>query len=178
MCHLGGISVFGEMFKSPPSLPPPNHKQIIKNSVRKKAACETVRPVTSFKPRTATQKCFVRYEGQEDNFSSGRRGCGRSGGGFWSTGPSAEGNWEGLGYGNRRRRFLAGLPRFLQTRGCAKQKSLQRPPTIRFTDSVCMKDGILFNFFTVMRWRWLWRFEHLLKYWNLYVILFNFLTRL
>ena len=49
---------------------------------------------------------------------------------------SAEGSWEGLGFGNRRRRFPAGRPRFLQTRGCVKQKSLQRPPTICFTDSV------------------------------------------
>ena len=64
------------------------------------------------------------------------RGCGGSGGGFSSTGLSAEGSWEGLGFGNRRRRFPAGLSRFLQTRGCGKQKSLQRPPTIRFTDSV------------------------------------------
>jgi len=59
---------------------------------------------------------------------------------------SAEESWEGLGFGNRRRRFLAGLPKFLQKRGCAKQKSLQRPPTIRFTDSVCIEDGIRFIF--------------------------------
>jgi len=38
------------------------------------------------------------------------------------------------------------LPKFLQTRGCAKEKSLQRPPTIRFTDSVCIEDGIRFIF--------------------------------
>jgi len=64
------------------------------------------------------------------------RGCGGSGGGFSSSGPSAEGSWEGLGFGNRRRRFPAGLSRFLQMRVCAKQKSLQRPPTIRFSESV------------------------------------------
>ena len=68
MCHFGGISVFGEMFESPQSLPPPNHKKIIKNSVRKRAACETVRPVISFKPRIATQKGFAGYVGQEDYF--------------------------------------------------------------------------------------------------------------
>ena len=41
-----------------------------------------------------------------------------------STGPSAKESWEGLGYGNRRRRFLAGLPRFLHTRGCVRRKNL------------------------------------------------------
>ena len=42
-----------------------------------------------------------------------------------------------------------GLSRFLQTGGCAKQKSLQRPPTIRFTNSVCIEDGYFDNFCTV-----------------------------
>jgi len=50
VCHFGVISVFGEMFESPQSLPPPNHKKIIENSVCKRAECETVRPVISFKP--------------------------------------------------------------------------------------------------------------------------------
>jgi len=63
--------------------------------------------------------------------------------------------------------FLAGLPRFLQTKGCAKQKSVQRSPTIRFTDSVCIEDRKFDNFFTVRKWRWWWRFEHLPKYCNL-----------
>ena len=58
---------------------------------------------------------------------------------------SAEGSWEGLGFGNRRRRFPADLSWFLQTRGCVKQKSLQRPPTIRFTDSV-LRTGFLIIF--------------------------------
>jgi len=56
--------------------------------------------------------------------------------------PPTEESWEGLGFGNRRRWFPAGLSRFLQTRGCGKQKSLQRPPTIRFTDSV-LRTGFL-----------------------------------
>jgi len=60
------------MFKSPPpptQTPPPppplpNRKKIIKNSVvRKKAVCETVRLVISFKPRTATRKGSARYVG-------------------------------------------------------------------------------------------------------------------
>jgi len=68
-----------------------------------------------------------------------------SGGGFSSTGLSAEGSWEGLGFGNRRRRFPAGLSMFLQTRGCVKQNFLQRPPTIRFTDSV-LRTGFLIIF--------------------------------
>jgi len=38
--------------------------------------------------------------------------------------------------GSKERRFLAGLPRFLQTRVYAKQKSLQRFPKVRFSDSV------------------------------------------
>ena len=85
---------------------------------------------------------------------------------FASTGPSAKGSWEGLGFGNRRRRFPAGLSRFLQTRGCVKQKSLQRPPTIRFTESVCIKDWrILSKFFTVLRWRWkIWHFSTFLLF--------------
>ena len=70
------------------------------------------------------------------------RGVWGSGGGFSSAGPSAEGSWEGLGFGNRRRRFPAGLSRFLQTRGCVKQKSLQRPPSIRFSDSVILNLGL------------------------------------
>ena len=37
-------------------------------------------------------------------------------------------------------------------RGIVRSKSLfSVPPTICFTDSVCIKDGILFYFFTVMR---------------------------
>ena len=37
--------------------------------------------------------------------------------------------------------------RFLQTRGCAKQKSLQRPPTIRYSEAVSIVDEIPFNFY-------------------------------
>jgi len=52
-CSIGGIVPLAEMLKSPPPpqppLPPPpprpNRKKIIKNSVCKRAACETVRPV-------------------------------------------------------------------------------------------------------------------------------------
>jgi len=106
--------------------------------------CETVRPVISFKPKTATQKDSAHTGGL---FLIWPRGCGRIGGGFSGTCLSAEGSWEGLGSGNRRRRFLVGLPRFLQTRGCAKQKSLQHPPTIRCTDSVCVLRTKMLIFF-------------------------------
>jgi len=42
----------------------------------------------------------------------------------------------------RLQQFLAGLHRFLQTRGCANQMPLQRPTTILFTEFVFIVDGI------------------------------------
>ena len=82
-----------------------------------------MRPVTSFEPRRRNDAKRLRLICRTVRLSDRRiisnlaeGGGGGSGGGFSCTGPSAEGNWGGLGYGNRRRRFLAGLPKLLQTR--------------------------------------------------------------
>jgi len=125
----GGIAVFGEMFKSPPPAPPPppqNRKKIIKISARKRAACETVRPMISFEPRTENWNATRLRPYWRIIYNQAERGVGGVGGGFSTTGRGAKGSWKGLGFGNRQTRFLTGLPRFFQTRGCAKQKSHQR----------------------------------------------------
>ena len=136
MCHFGGIAVFGEI----------NHHrhcqlQIIKKLSRIPSANEQHMRDSKTCDFIQTENCDAkrlrRICRTGGLFLIWPRGCGGSEGGFSSTGSSAEESWEGLGFGNRRRRFPAGLSRFLQTRGCVKQKSPQRPPpTIRFTDSV------------------------------------------
>ena len=102
-----------------------NHKKVINNSVRTRAACETMKPAIAFKPSIAKQKGFAQYVRALLTLAS-PSGQGGVGFGFASTDPSAEGIWEGLGFEYRRRHFLVGgrFYRFLQTRGCAKQKSL------------------------------------------------------
>jgi len=64
---------------------------------------------------------------------------------------------------------LAGLLKCLQTTGCAKQKSLQRPP--HFTRSFLVNLSVMwmeFVFLPVLKrwWKW-WRFENFSKHYNL-----------